>query len=302
MARTEADTWDLASSVGSTATMVAAARALATAEPDPIISDPYAATLVRAVGVDFFTRLVDGDVVVPASGDADPVRLMTDAMAVRTRFFDEFFLAASAAGITQSVILASGLDTRSYRLAWPAGAVVYELDQPEVITFKTKALAEHGAAPAAQLRTVSIDLRDDWPAALRQAGFDPGRPSAWSAEGLLMYLPPDAQDRLFDNITELAAPGSRVATEFHGGDFGGALADRAKEVFGAMGTDNPGLDFGGLFYPGERSHVPDYLRARGWDVHTRARTDVYTDYGRVFPESTTLEPLRDSVAVTAVRA
>ncbi|MGK2879443.1 MAG: SAM-dependent methyltransferase [Mycobacterium sp.] len=280
--------------------MVAAARALATAEPEPIICDPFAAALVRAVGVDFFTRIVDGDAVFPEITGDDPVRLMTDAMAVRTGFFDDFFLTSATAGIRQAVILASGLDTRAYRLPWPHGTVVYELDQPDVITFKTRTLTELGAAPAADLRNVSIDLRDDWPKALRDAGFDADQRSAWSAEGLLMYLPPEAQDRLFDNITALAAPGSRVATEFHSGEFGGALSERARELFGGTGSDSPVGDFADLVYTGARSHVADYLGARGWAVTTRARTDVYADYGKVFPDSTMMAPLSDSVAITAV--
>ena len=111
------------------------------------------------------------------------------------------------------MILASGLDSRAYRLAWPAGTVVYEVDQPQVIEFKTRTLAELGAEPTADRRVVAVDLRDDWPAALRAAGFDPAQPTAWSAEGLLGYLPPEAQDRLLDTITELSAPGSRLATE-----------------------------------------------------------------------------------------
>src|ERR1700742_68840 len=138
---------------------------------------------------------------------------MSDNMAARTKFFDEFFLDATNAGIKQVVILASGLDARAYRLQWPAGTVVYEVDQPQVIEFKTRTLEDLGAAPTAERRVVAVDLRDDWPTALRAAGFDPSQPSAWSAEGLLGYLPPEAQDRLLDTITELSAPGSRIATE-----------------------------------------------------------------------------------------
>ena len=111
------------------------------------------------------------------------------------------------------MILASGLDTRAYRLPWPADTVVFEIDQPEVIAFKSRTLAELGAEPTAERRTVAIDLREDWPSALQAAGFDPTQPTAWIAEGLLIYLPPDAQDRLFDDITALSAPGSRIATE-----------------------------------------------------------------------------------------
>ena len=135
-------------------------------------------------------------------------------MAVRTRFFDKFFSDAAKAGVRQAVILAAGLDTRAYRLPWPAGSVVYEVDQPQVIEFKTRTLAGLGAAPTADRRAVGVDLRDDWPAALRDSGFDTDRPTAWIAEGLLGYLPPDAQDRLFDNITTLSASGSRLGTGY----------------------------------------------------------------------------------------
>ena len=171
---------------------------------------------MRAVGVDFFTRLVTGELR-PEDLDSDSesvgMQRMTDNMAVRTKFFDEFFLTATQAGIRQAVILASGLDSRAYRLAWPAGTTVYEIDQPDVIEFKTRTLAELGAEPTAKRRTVAMDLRYDWPSALIEEGFDPNQPTAWSAEGLLGYLPPDAQDRLLDTITELSAPGSRVAVE-----------------------------------------------------------------------------------------
>ncbi len=212
MARTDKDTWDLASSVGATATAVAASRAMASQHPDALLNDPWADPLVRAVGIDTFVKLIDGEI-----GHSDDSllkrRAMTEQITVRTRFFDDFFVQATEAGIRQAVILASGLDTRAYRLPWPSGTNVFEIDQPEVIAFKTETLAELGAEPTAQRTTVAVDLRDDWPAALVDAGFDPRQPTAWSAEGLLVYLPPEAQDRLFDNIAALSAPGSRVATE-----------------------------------------------------------------------------------------
>ncbi len=229
MKRTDADSWDLASSVGATATMVAAARALASREDGAIIDDPFAEPLVRAVGIDFFIKLVDGSIDLAAVDADGSARLLTDVMAVRTRFFDDFFLDATQAGVRQAVILASGLDSRAYRLPWPAGTVVFEIDQPKVIEFKSQALADLGASPTADRRTVSVDLRDDWPAALRAAGFDDTAPTAWSAEGLLVYLPPDAQDRLLDNITELSAPGSRLATEYHP-DSGAGIAERATKM------------------------------------------------------------------------
>jgi methyltransferase (TIGR00027 family) len=303
MTRTDKDSWDLASSVGATATMVAAARALATAEANPIINDPFAAPLVRAVGLDFFTRLVNGDVSLAEAGPetsqtgARDLALETDSIAVRTRFFDDFFLNSARDGVAQSVILAAGLDARAYRLSWPRGSVVYEVDQPEVITFKDGALAQLGAAPAADRRTVSIDLRNDWPAALRHSGFDDTKPAAWSAEGLLMYLPPEAQDRLFDKITELSTPGSTLATEYHPED-DTTMSERAEEFnqrWMNLGCD---VDLSGLFFDGERSNVVDYLTERGWQVSTRPRRDLFGDYGLAFPDDE-MSQLRNIVSLTA---
>jgi methyltransferase (TIGR00027 family) len=298
MTRTDQDTWDLASSVGATATMVAAARALASTEPDAIIDDPFAAPLVRAVGLDFFTGLVDGtiDPREKADGERD-LQLETDSIAVRTRFFDDFFLNAARDGVRQSVILAAGLDARAYRLAWPPGSVVYEVDQPEVVEFKSATMTALGAAPTAERRTVSIDLRDDWPAALRRGGFDTTQPTAWSAEGLLMYLPPEAQDRLFDNITALSAPGSTLATEYHG-DNDRTMTERARQFNDRWANLGCDIDLSGLFFDGERSNVVDYLSEQGWQVITRPRRDYFADYGRAFPDDDESQ-LRNIVSVTA---
>ncbi|KRE25411.1 SAM-dependent methyltransferase [Mycobacterium sp. Soil538] len=301
MARAEGDRWDLASSVGSTATMVAAARAVASREPDPLIDDPYAASLVRAVGIDFFTKVVDGTLSFADSDESGVARLMTDVMAVRTRFFDDFFLDAGAAGIRQAVILASGLDSRPYRLPWPDGTTVFEIDQPQVLEFKAAALAEIGATPSAHHRAVAVDLRDDWPAALRAHGFDETVPTAWSAEGLLVYLPPDAQDRLFDHITALSASGSRLATEYHP-DAGASIGERTRALRAQWSDHGFDVDVADLFYPGERTPPADYLSGRGWQVSTRARPEVFAGYGRTFGAGEALASLRDSLALTAVKS
>jgi methyltransferase (TIGR00027 family) len=263
MARTDDDTWDLATSVGATATMVAAGRARATR--DALIDDPFAEPLVRAVGVDFLTRWAAGeldtdDVDVP--GAPWGMQRMTDMLAARTRYIDAFFAEAQDAGIRQVVILAAGLDARAYRLPWAPGATVYEIDQPEVIEFKTATLADLGAAPTAQVRPVPIDLRHDWSTALRRSGFDTGRPTAWAAEGLLGFLPAEAQDRLLDQVTDLSADGSRLVAEvfFNTGPTGDAL-NAASEKWRANGLD---IALGDLGFPGERNDVADYLAERGW--------------------------------------
>lgn len=285
MARTENDTWDLASSVGATATMVAAARAMATTADNALINDPFAEPLVRAVGVDFFTRLVTGELR-PEDLDSDSetvgMQRMTDNMAVRTKFFDEFFLTATQAGIRQAVILASGLDSRAYRLAWPAGTTVYEIDQPDVIEFKTKTLAELGAEPTAKRRTVAMDLRYDWPSALIEEGFDPNQPTAWSAEGLLGYLPPAAQDRLLDTITELSAPGSRIALEsvpnVNPADHEKAI-ERMRDASERWRDHGFDLDFAELVYLGDRNEAAAYLGDHGWELTRNSVKELFAANG-----------------------
>lgn len=280
--RFDGDTWDLASSVGATATAVAASRAAASRGPDALLDDPWAEPLVRAVGIDHFISLVEGGV---DAGEGDPLlnrRTMNEQIAVRTRFFDDLFLNASRDGVAQAVILASGLDTRAYRLPWPDGTVVFEIDQPEVIEFKTRTLADLGARPSADRRTVSIDLRDDWPAALRAAGFDPAAPTAWIAEGLLVYLPPEAQDRLFDEITALSAPGSRLATEHMDmtslpADWAQKLTERSQRV----GSD---INLAELFYLGERNSASDYLSQGGWRVDVRPTRAAFAANGFELPD------------------
>lgn len=303
MTRTDQDSWDLASSVGATATMVAAARALASEGSNPIINDPFAAPLVRAVGLDFFRRLVDGEVTESEGyqGSGKDLGLETDSIAVRTRFFDDFFLDAARDGVRQAVILAAGLDSRAYRLSWPSGSVVYEVDQPAVVEFKSTTMSNLGAAPAAERRTVSIDLREDWPAALRESGFDVTQPTSWSAEGLLMYLPPDAQDRLFDNITELSAPGSKLATEYHPDTAGTTMSQRAQEFNDRWAKVGCDIDLSGLFFDGERSNVVDYLTGKGWQVAARPRRELFGKYGLEFRDDEAMAQFRNIVAVTATR-
>lgn len=309
MPRTDNDTWDLATSVGATATMVAAARAIATNADDPLIDDRFAEPLVRAVGVDFFTRWVNGDL---AAADVDDhesgwkLEHMPAAMAARTRFFDSFFQAATQAGIRQAVILASGLDARAYRLAWPTHMTVFEIDQPQVIEFKAATLAGLGAAPQATLRTVAVDLRNDWPKALADAGFDKSRPTAWTAEGLFGYLPPEAQDRLLDNITALSADGSRLACEAIP-DMSEVDTEKAQEMMRRAtakwrehGFD---LEFGDLGYQGGRNDVAVYLDNLGWDSVGVQMSQLLADFGlKAIPQTNDSVSVADTIYYSSVLA
>lgn len=299
VARAHDDNWDLASSVGATATMVAAGRAMATKDPRGLISDPFAEPLVRAVGVDFFIKMMDGELDLDAIENGSPARLraMTDGMAVRTKYFDDYLTGATGAGVRQVVILASGLDSRAYRLPWPAGTVVYEIDQPQVIEFKTSTLAGIGAEPTATRRTIPIDLRADWPTALRDAGLDTSSPTAWLAEGLLIYLPPEVQDRLFDNITALSAPGSTIATEFVPGivDFD---ADRVREMSDSFRDHGVDIDMASLVYACERNHVVDYLQTKGWNAEGVTRTELFVRNGIDLPAPEGDDPLGETIFIS----
>ena len=269
--RTDNDTWDIASSVGATAVMVAAARAAETARDGALINDPYAKILVADAGTGAWEYMLDDDFIAKvAEADAELAPLfehMGNYQAVRTHFFDDFFARAVEAGIRQVVILAAGLDSRAFRLPWPADTTVYEIDQPKVLEYKSATLAAHRVQPSADRREVPIDLRQDWPAALRDAGFDPAAPTAWLAEGLLMYLPADAQDRLFAQVTELSAPGSRVAAEsmgMHAEDRRERMRERFAALTAQFGIDEP-MDIAELTYEDpDRAEVADWLAAHGW--------------------------------------
>src|ERR1700710_2700963 len=277
MTRTDDDTWDLASSVGATATMVAAARAAATKRPQPVINDPFAEPLVRAVGIEAFNRLASGELDLDADAGVAFPRI-TDTFAARARFYDDYFAQVTDGGIRQVVIVAAGLDSRAYRLSWPAGTTVYEIDQPEVIEFKTTTLSKIGATPTTEHRTVGIDLREDWPAALRAAGFDPAQPTAWLAEGgLIGFLPPEAEIRLLDNIISLSAPGSRLAADY--GSVTGTSPEsqeQAQQMTDGWRRHGLDLDIADLSYPGEHTDVAAHLQARGWDVLRFRLAELFT--------------------------
>lgn len=297
--RTAGDSWDLASSVGATATMVAGQRVLSHREG--LIDDPYAEPLVRAVGVEFVTRILDGDVTFEDVDSSFTMRFAAEGMAVRTRFFDQLFLDAAAAGVRQAVILAAGLDARAYRLAWPDGTVVYEVDQPEVIAFKTRTLPGLGAEPLATHRVVAIDLREDWPKALRDNGFDPTQPTAWIAEGLLIYLPSDAQDKLFDDITALSAPGSRLATErVH--DVATFVAGRPKEISEKMRELGSTIEMEQLVFTGERTNSVTHLRESGWTVTEIGAREAHAANGFEFPDHDLAATFGDLSYVSATRS
>lgn len=275
--RTEGDAWDIVTSVGLTALGVATFRALESAHPDPLIRDEYASLFVRAAGEPHFLDILADP---PKIGDTS---LIPGFMGFRTKFFDDFFLSAAADGIRQMVILAAGLDARAYRLDWPAGTTVFEIDQPKVLEFKDRVLTEHAAVPKPERRTVAVDLRDDWPAALSAAGLNADEATAWSAEGLLPYLPGTAQDALFERIDALSVPGSRLGVE---NAPTGAATFNFANLESKYFDKNPFGDIhpADLFYHDERTDPEQWLLDNGWSVRATGMVELAAEYGRAIPE------------------
>jgi methyltransferase (TIGR00027 family) len=296
VARTDNDSWEITESVGATALGVASARAAETRSEDPLISDPFAQVFLDAVGDGVWNwhsapqlpdELIEAEPELPLQ-----MQSMVGYMASRTAFFDEFFLQGTRAGIRQAVILAAGLDSRAWRLPWPDGITVYELDQPRVLEFKSSTLAEHGAQPACNRIAVPVDLRQDWPTALRQAGFDSSAPSVWSAEGLMPYLPAAAQDLLFDRVQGLTPAGSRVGVEalgpkFLDPQFRAKRRERMDRIRALMADVDPQREIprtDELWYFEEREDVGDWFRRHGWDVTVTPSDELMAGYGRKPPE------------------
>jgi methyltransferase (TIGR00027 family) len=295
--RSDDDKWDIVTSVGYTALLVAGWRALHATSDHPLVRDDYAKHFIAASADPF----LNGALADP--GSSEGATSFPRLYGVQTRFFDEFFSAAAERGIRQAVIVAAGLDSRAYRLTWSTGTTVFEIDQPKVLEFKVRVLAEHAATPAADRRDVAADLRDDWSIPLRKAGFDAELPSAWSVEGILPYLTGDAQDTLFSRITELSAPGSRLAI----GALGSCLD---QDRLAALEDSYPGLNLSGdvnfstLTYDDATKTKPaQWLADQGWTVDpVRTNPELQRDYGRSPSQvDMDLDEIMHSEYITATR-
>jgi len=277
MARTHDDSWGITESVGATALGVAMARAAESNCDCPLFTDRYAQLFVDAA----IKRGWD------PSAIAKRLPMIKGYAAVRTKWFDEYFIAAGANGIDQAVILAAGLDARAWRLPWITDSAVFEIDQPQVLAFKADTLAAQRARPNAAYQAVSIDLRGDWPTALREAGFDPSTPTAWSAEGLLPYLPAAGQDLLFERIVELSATGSRMAVEaLSPSYFDPDYLDRRRQYLrgtpdnAEQSGDTNEPDIPDLWFIEERTDLRQWLTERGWAVTAIEALNLMQRYDR----------------------
>ena len=301
--RSEGDTWDITTSVGSTALFVATARALEAQKPDPLAVDPYAELFCRAVGGPS-ADVLDGKVPDHPLKTADFGEYFVNFQGARTKYFDEYFRRAADAGVRQVVILAAGLDSRAYRLAWPAATTIFELDRPQVLDFKGEVLNEHGAQPRAERREIAVDLREDWPQALRDSGFDPAKPSAWIAEGLLIYLPAGAQEQLFTGIDSLAGHGSHVAIEDGAPLKPDEFEAKVEEERAAIASGEEQRLFFQLVYNEQHARAAEWFDQRGWTALGTPLTDYLREAGRPVPgPETEAGPMIARITlVSAVRA
>jgi methyltransferase (TIGR00027 family) len=295
--RSDDDEWDIVSSVGYTALLVAGWRALHAVSAQPLVRDEYATHFITASQDPYLTGLLADP------GTSEGATVFPRLYGVQTRFFDEFFASSADRGIRQAVIIAAGLDSRSYRLNWPSGTTVFEVDQPKVLEFKERVLAQHAAKPAAHRVVVAADLREDWSIPLRAAGFDPQKPTAWSVEGILPYLTGDAQDTLFIRISGLSAPGSRLGI----GALGSCLD---RNLLAALEETYPGLnmsgdvDFSDLTYDDAAKTKPaEWLAEHGWTVDpVRTNPELQADYGRTPPDvDLQVDQIMHSEYITATR-
>ncbi|WP_320775668.1 SAM-dependent methyltransferase [Streptomyces sp. CRN 30] len=261
--------------VGATALLVAAARAVETCRDDSLAQDVYAEHFVRAAPASAGWPLRIEDV---PDGDANPLwGRFARYFGLRTRVLDDWLLRSVRSGARQVVLLGAGLDARAFRLAWPEGRTLFEVDRERVLGFKHEVLDGLAATPKVRRVPVPVDLRDDWVGALGAAGFDPAVPTAWLAEGLLFYLPPAAESRLMDTVHRLSAAGSTLAFEIKVEK--NLHAYRDSPLYRAT-EHEIGIDLLTLFDGGPRPDSPADLAGRGWTVEVRSPFDFTHRFGR----------------------
>lgn len=298
--RSDNDSWDITTSVGSTALFVAAARALEARKPTPLAEDPLAEVFCRAAGGNW-ADLLDGVVLDHPLRSEDFGTHFVTYQGARTRYFDAYLRAAADAGVRQIVILASGLDSRAFRLDLPTGTTVFELDQPRVLEFKRQIIEQLGVSATAERREVAVDLREDWPSALRAAGFQTSAPSAWIAEGLLIYLPAAAQEQLFTGIDAMSGSGSRLALEE--GRPMDREAFRAKVEEAKAAQDMRG-QWWQMVYNEQCAPAAQWFSRHGWRAEATALTDYLQSVDRPAPgsDAEVANMIRSITLVTAIKA
>ncbi len=256
------------SGVGMTAIGVARVRAAETLRPDRLFADPLAAEFVAAAGWPPVTEES-----VDEERDVTPRwRALLRSIIVRTRFLDEYMRDAVEAGCRQVALLGAGLDARAFRLDWPPGTRLFELDTKEMLDFKESVVRAAGAQPGCERIAVAGDLLDDFPSALTKAGFDPDQRTAWIAEGLLVYLTAGQNEELLRRVGELSAPASRLAlTVTSQSRLDQLRADRPADAAPSV------VD---MWQSGAPADPVAWLAGHGWIAEASDPTELAAAYGR----------------------
>lgn len=254
-----------------TSRWMAAARAREGERPHRLFFDPLAAKLAGPEG---FAWLERTEPATRLGERADPLLGPGLYVVVRTRFFDDFLLRACRdGGARQVVLLAAGMDARAFRLPWPPGTRLYELDRPEVLVAKEEVLARLGARATCERCAIGVDLVEgaSWTRALLDAGYEAREPSVWLAEGLLFYLTEPSVHALLDAVGGLAATGGRLGADLVGGELLTSPVMRPLlealarlGVSGRFGTEDPE----GLF------------AGHGWEAEVFQPGGLGANYGR----------------------
>lgn len=260
------------SGVWATAVGVAKVRARETEREDALFRDPLARAFAAAGGLWPAS---------PPPQDDEAARrrrlAVSFSIVVRTKFLDDLVREASASGVRQVVLLGAGMDSRAFRMEWPEGTRVFEVDTAAPLDFKAEVLRQEGAVACCERITVAVDLREDWPRALSAAGHDPSAPTVWIAEGLLIYLPEDAVELLLTRIGAQSVPGSRMG-----------LTLGSRGVIERFGADAAPGSAPSMWVSESPDDPVRWLAGHGWEAESHTLRDRAAAYGR--PVSTPPRP------------
>lgn len=262
--------------------LYAAFRVLESRRGHPLIDDELSALFVEAAEEPLSNALLSAGLPEERSDDGDRTYLLVNAAGLMTRFGDDFLAAELAAGTRQIVLGATGLDTRAYRLDWPPGTTVFELDYPHTLEFSARVLSGH-QSKAAHTHVPLESLSEPWPESLCAAGFDPDKPSAWLIQpGILTGLSATDQDVVFERIIELTAPGSALTCD---GDIFLSSIDTWDSDIEPLAPDKvKETNIWMLTYPDQRMRPAEWLAGHGWSTHSDTLAGIVERYGRQIPE------------------
>lgn len=264
--------------ISGTALLATAGREAETHRPDRLFADPLAELFLASATAPAELTATDKTL------RERVTRILGDMFTLRTRFFDDQLMRFADDGGRQCVILGAGLDSRAFRLRWPPGTTVFELDLPATLDYKDSVLAGTTHQPTCRRVTVPVDLTTDWATPLTRAGFDPSAPTAWLAEGLLLYLTAEQGDRLLATLTAHSAPRSVLLVEHVNYAAQTAPEGRAvAELTAALREP----------WRSHLDHPAQWLAQFGWHAHVRDIRELARIHHRPTPPLAGTNPADD---------